>query len=110
MQHERKQPRRTQCESCATTRCDTTDSTCAVKNELPLTRSMRAPSSAPATCWCASGLPPLDIEGALWVAALDRVPIEERIEWVAKIMARVDEINAARAVYDGDPPGAGWQE
>ena len=38
------------------------------------------------------GLPPLDVEGALWVAAINRVPIEERIEWVAAMVARVDEV------------------
>jgi hypothetical protein len=39
----------------------------------------------------------LDNAGILWVAALDRVPIEERIEWVETVLARVDEINAQRA-------------
>jgi hypothetical protein len=39
---------------------------------------------------------PLDTEAVLWVAALDRVPIEERIEWVAEMKRRVGEINAER--------------
>lgn len=56
------------------------------------------------------GLPPLDTAGILWLAAIDRVPILERIEWVAMMEKRVAEINARRATYDGDPPGAGWQE
>jgi hypothetical protein len=64
------------------------------------------PKDAPA----AKGLLPLDMAGVLWVAAIDRVPIEDRVEWVRTMEARVAEINAARAVYDGDPPGAGWQE
>jgi hypothetical protein len=55
-------------------------------------------------------LPPLDTAGILWLAAIDRVPILERIEWVAMMEKRVAEINARRATYDGDPPGAGWQE
>lgn len=40
---------------------------------------------------------PLDAEGVLWVAALDRVPIEERIAWVKKMLKQVEEINAGRA-------------
>lgn len=44
-------------------------------------------------------LPPLDTEGVLWVAALDRVPIEERVEWVKTLAARVEEINSERANY-----------
>lgn len=44
-------------------------------------------------------LPPLDAEGVLWVAAIDRVPIEERVEWVKTLLARVEEINAKRAEY-----------
>lgn len=43
------------------------------------------------------GLPPLDSEAVLWVAALDRVPIRERVEWVAVMKRQVDEINAERA-------------
>ena len=38
----------------------------------------------------------LDAEGVLWVAAVDRVPIQERIEWVARMKQQVAEINAAR--------------
>ena len=41
-------------------------------------------------------LEPLDAEGVLWLAALDRVPIEERIEWVASMMRAVERINAER--------------
>jgi hypothetical protein len=37
-----------------------------------------------------------DLLEALWVAALDRVPIEERIEWVKSMTARVAAINAKR--------------
>ena len=33
----------------------------------------------------------------LWLAAIDRVPIEERIEWVATLKARYEEIAADRA-------------
>lgn len=40
---------------------------------------------------------PLDTEAILWVAALDRLPIEERIEWVATMLKRIDAIDAARA-------------
>lgn len=40
---------------------------------------------------------PLDIEAVLWVAALDRVPIEERIEWVTTLKRRVEQINEQRA-------------
>lgn len=45
-----------------------------------------------------ASLPPLDIAGVLWVAALDRVPIEERVAWVKAMQERVAEINAKRAV------------
>jgi hypothetical protein len=38
----------------------------------------------------------LDAEGVLWVAALDRVPIEERVEWVKEMVVRVEQINAMR--------------
>ena len=58
----------------------------------------------------ATGLPPLDTAGVLWVAAIDLLPIKERIAWVAKVEKQVAEINAYRATYDGDPPGAGWSE
>lgn len=44
-----------------------------------------------------AGLAPLDTKAILWVAAMDRVPIEERVEWVKKMAARVAEINAVRA-------------
>lgn len=52
------------------------------------------------------GLPPLDTEGVLWVAALDRVPIEERIEWVRKQTEHVARINQERAagVLPADEP------
>ena len=40
---------------------------------------------------------PLDTAGILWVAALDRVPVRERVEWVAEMERRVAEINAMRA-------------
>lgn len=40
---------------------------------------------------------PLTTQGVLWVAALDRIPIEERVEWVAKMTERVEQINTARA-------------
>jgi hypothetical protein len=40
---------------------------------------------------------PLDTAGVLWVAALDRVPIEERVQWVKTMQKRVAEINAKRA-------------
>jgi len=54
--------------------------------------------------------PPLDAEGVLWVAALDRVPIEERVEWVKTMAARVAEINAARKadVLPADPNTRAW--
>lgn len=39
---------------------------------------------------------PLDVRGVLWVAAIDRVPIEERIEWVEKLASQVEHINAVR--------------
>lgn len=38
----------------------------------------------------------LNAEGVLWVAAIDRVPIEERVEWVRGMVARVGQINARR--------------
>lgn len=38
----------------------------------------------------------LDTEGVLWVAAIDRVPIAERIAWVKEMLARVEQINAMR--------------
>lgn len=44
-------------------------------------------------------LPPLDAEGVLWVAAIELVPIEGRIEWVKTTLGRVNEINQARASY-----------
>lgn len=51
------------------------------------------------------GLPPLDTAGILWVAALDRVPIRERVAWVSLMQERVAEINALRRdrshPYDG---------
>lgn len=40
---------------------------------------------------------PLDTEGVLWVAALDLVPIGSRIEWVAKMVDLVEQINEVRA-------------
>lgn len=44
---------------------------------------------------------PLDVAGILWVAAIDLLPISERIAWVKRMEQRVADINAARAV--GDP-------
>lgn len=44
-----------------------------------------------------ASLAPLDTAGVLWVAALDRVPIEERVAWVKAMEQRVAEINAKRA-------------
>lgn len=41
-------------------------------------------------------LRPLDAEGVLWVAALDRVPIEDRIGWVKEMLNRVEQINTLR--------------
>lgn len=43
----------------------------------------------------------LNAEAVLWVAALDRVPIEERIEWVAAMHARIAQINAQRTEAPG---------
>lgn len=40
---------------------------------------------------------PLTTQGVLWVAAIDRVPVDERIEWVAAMTERVEQINAKRA-------------
>lgn len=40
---------------------------------------------------------PLDAEGVLWVAALDRVPAEDRVEWVKEMVVRVEQINAVHA-------------
>ena len=53
------------------------------------------------------GLPPIGVEGALWVAAIDRVPIEDRTEWVATMMKRVAEIDAGRA---GSSPTSSTEE
>jgi len=44
-----------------------------------------------------AALPPLDDEGVLWVAAIDRVPIEDQIEWVKEMLGRVEHINEMRA-------------
>ena len=44
-----------------------------------------------------AGRPSLDTEGVLWVAAIDRVPIEDRIEWVRVMKGRIAAINAERA-------------
>lgn len=41
-------------------------------------------------------LPPLDTDGVLWVAAIDRVPIEERVAWVKDMAERVAQINTKR--------------
>lgn len=46
-----------------------------------------------------AALPPLDAEGVLWVAALELVPIEQRVEWVKTMHARVQGINEKRAQY-----------
>lgn len=51
------------------------------------------------------GLKPLDTAGVLWVAAIDRVPIAERIEWVKKIEAQVESINAERETSQARPSG-----
>lgn len=42
-------------------------------------------------------LPPLDDEGVLWMAAIDHVPIEDRIEWVMKMKTLVRQVNEMRA-------------
>lgn len=42
------------------------------------------------------GLPPLNSEAVLWVAALDLLPIEERVTWVKETLARIEQLNAAR--------------
>jgi hypothetical protein len=34
----------------------------------------------------------LDAEAVLWVAAIDRVPIEERVEWVKKMLAQINAV------------------
>lgn len=47
---------------------------------------------------------PLDTAGILWVAALDRVPIEERVAWVEAMQERVAEINAKRAPEGATAP------
>jgi hypothetical protein len=38
------------------------------------------------------------VDIALWLAALDRVPIEERTEWVSTLRDRYEEIRAIRAL------------
>lgn len=58
-------------------------------------RDTTPPEAAPA-------LAPLDVTAILWVAALDRVSIEERVEWVQAMEARVREINATRAVVPAE--------
>ena len=42
-------------------------------------------------------LGPLGPRDILWLAALDRVPVEGRVEWVEAMVARVEAINADRA-------------
>lgn len=55
-------------------------------------------------------LAPLTTTDVLWLAAIEFVPIGERVEWVAVMEKRVAELNEYRANYGGDPPGAGWSE
>ena len=45
------------------------------------------------------------LERAFWIAAIDRVPIEERIEWVATMLARYEEVAALRdaSTQEGEP-------
>jgi hypothetical protein len=50
----------------------------------------------------AQGLPPLDTEGILWVAAIDLLPIEKRIEWVKTMTERVAYLNTMRGANDGN--------
>jgi hypothetical protein len=52
-----------------------------------------------------TGLSPLDTRGVLWVAAIDRLPISERTEWVERMFQQVENLNAERAVQ-GRPDGS----